>query len=48
MGLYLLKRHFDGRIFGGAYFRIGGAYYWRELCVSKWVGINNKNTNVTA
>ena len=22
----------------------GGAYYWREFCVSKWVGLNNKNT----
>ena len=19
----------------------GGAYYWREFCVSKWVGLNN-------
>ena len=22
----------------------GGAYYWKESCVSKWVGINNKNS----
>ena len=21
----------------------GGAYYWREFCVSKWVGLDNKN-----
>ena len=21
-----------------------GAYYWRELCVSKWVGLDNKNS----
>ena len=21
----------------------GGAYYWKELCVSKWVGLGNKN-----
>ena len=20
----------------------GGAYYWREFCISKWVGIDNK------
>ena len=22
----------------------GGAYYWREFCVSKWVGLDNKNS----
>ena len=31
-----------------AYFRgeliFGGAYYWREFCVSKWVGLDNKNS----
>ena len=21
----------------------GGAYYWKEFCVSKWVGLDNKN-----
>ena len=21
-----------------------GAYYWKELCVSKWVGLDNKNS----
>ena len=21
----------------------GGAYYWNEFCVSKWVGLDNKN-----
>ena len=30
----------------------GGAYYWREFCVSKWVGLDNKdslkNTRITA
>ena len=20
----------------------GGAYYWKEICVSKWVGLDNK------
>ena len=22
----------------------GGAYYWKEFCVSKWVGLDNKNS----
>ena len=22
----------------------GGAYYWKEFCVSKWVGLYNKNS----
>ena len=22
----------------------GGAYYWREFCVSKWVELGNKNS----
>ena len=22
----------------------GGAYYWKEVCVSKWVGLDNKNS----
>ena len=22
----------------------GGAYYWNEFCVSKWVGLDNKNS----
>ena len=21
----------------------GGAYYWKEFCLSKWVGLDNKN-----
>ena len=21
----------------------GGAYYWKEFCVSKWVGFDDKN-----
>ena len=28
----------------------GGAYYWKEFCVSKWVGLDNKtalNTTIT-
>ena len=23
---------------------LGGAYYWKEFCVSKWVGHDNKNS----
>ena len=34
------KGCFTGLMFGGAYF--GGAYYWKEFCVSKWVGLGNK------
>ena len=26
----------------------GGAYYWKEFCVSKWVGLDNKNSLKTA
>ena len=22
----------------------GGAYYWKEICVSKWVGVDDKNS----
>ena len=22
----------------------GGVYYWKELCVSNWVGLDNKNS----
>ena len=21
-----------------------GAYYWKEFCISKWVGLDNKNS----
>ena len=23
----------------------GGAYYWKEFCVSKWVGLDSKNSS---
>ena len=36
-----IKGFFAGLIFGGAYFR--GACYWKEFCISKWVGLDNKN-----
>ena len=22
----------------------GGAYYWKEFCISKWVGLHHKNS----
>ena len=25
-------------------FIFGGAYYWKEVCISKWVGLVNKNS----
>ena len=37
-GLYLSK----GQFFAG--FISGGAYCWREFCVSKWVRLDNKNS----
>ena len=36
-GLYFFKRFFAGELI------FGGAYYWKEFCVSKWVGLHNKN-----
>ena len=29
---------------GGGEDYFGGAYYWKEFCVSKWVGLDNKNS----
>ena len=26
----------------------GGAYYWKELCVSKWVGLDNKTARTNS
>ena len=35
LGLFL------GRGGGGG---VGGAYYWKEFCISKWVALDNKNS----
>ena len=35
------KRFFDGLIFGGA-------YYWKEFCFSKWVGLDNKTASTNS
>ena len=26
----------------------GGAYYWKEFCVSKWVGLDNKTASTNS
>ena len=36
-GLYFSKAGFEGLIFGGLIFE--GAYLWREICVSKSIGL---------
>ena len=36
--LYFLKALFQGLIFGGGYI-FGGAYLWREVSVSKSIGL---------
>ena len=42
-GLIFVQKAFLLGLFSGKLiFR--GAYYWREFCVSKWVGIDNKNS----
>ena len=40
-GLIFVQKSFGGLNFGELIF--GVAYYWREFCVSKWVGFDNKN-----
>ena len=42
-GLIFVQKAFLLGLFSGE--RIfGGAYYWKEFCVSKWVGLDNKNS----
>ena len=38
LGLYLFKRLFAGLIFGGE-------YCWKQFCISKWVGLDNNNSD---
>ena len=40
--IFVQKAFFAGLIFGELIF--AGAYYWREFCVSKWVGLDNKDS----
>ena len=29
-------------------FIFGGAYYWKEFCVSKWLGLDNKTASTNS
>ena len=40
--IFVQKPFFLGLFLGELIF--GGAYYWKEFCVSKWVGLENKNS----
>ena len=41
-GLILVQKAFLLGLFSEELI-FGGAYYWKEFCVSKWVGLDNKN-----
>ena len=41
-GLILVQRAFWLGLFSGELI-FGGAYYWKEFCISKWVRLVNKN-----
>ena len=40
--IFVLKAALLGLFSGELIF--GGDYYWKEFCVSKWVGLDNKNS----
>ena len=42
-GLKFVQKAFLLGLFSGELI-FGGAYYWREFYVSKWVGLDNKNS----
>ena len=42
-GLLFVQKAFLLGLFSGELI-FGGAYYWKEFCVSKWVGLDNKNS----
>ena len=42
-GLIFVQNAFLLRLFSGELI-FGWAYYWQEFCVSKWVGLDNKNS----
>ena len=42
-GLIFVQKAFSLGLFLGELV-FGGAYYWKEFCVSKWVGLDNKNS----
>ena len=41
-GLIFVQKPFLLGLFSGELI-FGGAYYWKEFCVSKWVGLDKKN-----
>ena len=42
-GLIFVQKAFLLVLFSGELI-VGGAYYWKGFCVSKWVGLDNKNS----
>ena len=46
-GLIFIQNAFLLGLFSGELI-FGRDYYWKEFCVSKWVGLDNENTMVTA
>ena len=42
-GLIFVQRAVLLGIFSGELI-LGGAYYWKEFCISKWVRLDNKNS----
>ena len=42
-GLIFVQKAFLLGLFSGELI-FGGACYWKEFCVSKWVGLDNKNS----
>ena len=42
-GLIFVQTAFLLGLFSGELI-FGGAYYWKEFCISKWVGLDNKNS----
>ena len=44
--IFVQKAVFLGLFLGELIF--GGAYYWKEFCVSKWVGLDNKTASTNS
>ena len=42
-GLIFVQKSFLLGLFSGEPI-LGGAYYWKEFCVSKWIGLDSKNS----
>ena len=46
-GLIFVQKAFKLGLFSGELI-FGGAYYWKEFCVSKWVGLDNKTASTNS